>query len=326
MEWSSNERVAEVAIDASIAGRRALICTKSVGMNVMLDPIMSLNLTPVNGGLVILLGDDPGGYGSQNDQDTRLLSVMLEMPMLEPSSPSEAFEMTREAFSLSEREWTAVILWITRSFSQQTEVVKIPDTIPEETNLGYERESLRFVPVPINVVEFLPACNEVLVLEETEPFVKTQVEAIAHEHGCETRIHGSLSGHVSREGELLRWEIQRVLRKLVPDFKPTGGVSPGTRTYRATREEELLRRLSRRRGARSFGRGCRGFRRMSGHRRRSGLFCYRRRSNRRQVCPRLGGCRGRRNEKGMYEATADRPHRRLRILSFDHPGYLQRRS
>ena len=35
VEWSSNERVAlEMAIGASIAGRRALVCTKSVGMNV----------------------------------------------------------------------------------------------------------------------------------------------------------------------------------------------------------------------------------------------------------------------------------------------------
>ena len=91
VEWSSNEKVAaEVAIGASLAGRRALICTKSVGMNVMLDPLMALNLTGVHAGLVILLGDDPGAYGSQNEQDTRLLSPLLEMPMLEPATPAAA--------------------------------------------------------------------------------------------------------------------------------------------------------------------------------------------------------------------------------------------
>ena len=88
VEWSSNEKVAlELGIGASIAGRRALVATKSVGMNAMLDPLMVLNLTPVHGGLVILLGDDPGGYGSQNDQDTRPLAAMLEMPLVEPSRP-----------------------------------------------------------------------------------------------------------------------------------------------------------------------------------------------------------------------------------------------
>src|SRR4051812_24376087 len=94
VEWSSNEKVAaEVAIGASIAGRRALVATKSVGFNVMLDPLMALNLTPVHGGLVILLGDDPGGYGSQNDQDTRPLASLLETPLLEPSGPAEGFAM-----------------------------------------------------------------------------------------------------------------------------------------------------------------------------------------------------------------------------------------
>src|SRR3954466_5373682 len=58
IEWSSNEKVAiELAIGTSIAGRRALVCVKSVGMNSMLDPLMVLNITPVHGGLVILLGD-----------------------------------------------------------------------------------------------------------------------------------------------------------------------------------------------------------------------------------------------------------------------------
>src|SRR5262249_32131447 len=104
IEWSANEKVAmEIGIGASIAGRRALVGHKSVGMNVMLDPLMALNLTPVHGGLVILLGDDPGGYGSQNDQDTRPLAPMLEMPWLEPSTPAEGFAMMRAAFTVSEQ-------------------------------------------------------------------------------------------------------------------------------------------------------------------------------------------------------------------------------
>jgi hypothetical protein len=77
VEWASNERVAlETAVGVSIAGRRALVCTKSVGMSIMLDPLMVLNRTSVHGGLVIVPGDDPGGYGSQNDQDTRPLATL----------------------------------------------------------------------------------------------------------------------------------------------------------------------------------------------------------------------------------------------------------
>lgn len=154
IEWSSNEKVAvEMGIGASIAGRRALICTKSVGMNAMIDPLMALNLTPVHGGLVILLGDDPGGYGSQNDQDTRPLASLLEMPMMEPASPAEAYAMMREAFDCSERFNTAVILRETRSFTQQMEPVSIADESYKEVDLGLMRELWRFVPVPQNAVE-----------------------------------------------------------------------------------------------------------------------------------------------------------------------------
>ena len=167
VEWSSNEKVAmEIGIGASIAGRRALVCTKSVGMNVMIDPLMALNLTPVHGGLVILLGDDPGGYGSQNDQDTRPLAPMLEMPWLEPATPAEGFAMMQAAFDVSEQLHTAVVVRITRSFVQQAEAVEIPEGLYPQPDLGLVRETWRFVPVPRNVVEKHRALHERLALME----------------------------------------------------------------------------------------------------------------------------------------------------------------
>ena len=154
VEWSSNERVAlEMGIGTSIAGRRALVCTKSVGFNVMIDPLMALNLTPVHGGLVILLGDDPGGYGSQNDQDSRPLAASVEMPLMEPATPSEAYAMMRKAFQISEELNTPVIIRETRSFSQQEERFPVSDEHHEAEDLGFHKEPWRFVPVPLNAVE-----------------------------------------------------------------------------------------------------------------------------------------------------------------------------
>jgi indolepyruvate ferredoxin oxidoreductase alpha subunit len=153
VEWSTNEKVAaETAIGASMAGRRALVCVKSVGMNVMVDPLMVLNLTPVNGGLVVLLGDDPGGYGSQNDQDTRPLASLIETPMMEPAGPAEACAMVQEAFRVSERFHTAVIIRETRSFTLQSEPVAMTEGSFKGTGLGLAREPWRFVPVPRNAV------------------------------------------------------------------------------------------------------------------------------------------------------------------------------
>lgn len=154
VEWSCNEKVAmEMGIGASIAGARALVCVKSVGMNLVLDPLMALNLTPVKAGLVILLGDDPGGYGSQNDQDTRSLASFLEMPMLEPATPVEGYKMMQAAFDLSEKYNTAVIVRETRGFTLAQESFSLPPITYPDICLGFEHEPWRFVPVPKNAVE-----------------------------------------------------------------------------------------------------------------------------------------------------------------------------
>jgi len=49
-----------MAFGGSLGGARSLLCVKSVGLNIALDPLMSINLTGCNAGFVILVGDDPG--------------------------------------------------------------------------------------------------------------------------------------------------------------------------------------------------------------------------------------------------------------------------
>ena len=156
LEWSANERVAlEVAIGASLGGRRSLVCTKSVGMNVMVDPLMALNLTPLTAGLVIVLGDDPGAYGSQNDQDTRALADLLEVPMVEPEAPRAGLEMVEAAFAASERYAMPVVVRVTRSFD--TCAGDAGDLAGESLDWrvrkgAVAREPLRYVPYPGNAV------------------------------------------------------------------------------------------------------------------------------------------------------------------------------
>jgi len=102
-EWSANEKVAlEVAGGAAYAGARAIVTMKQVGLNVAADPLMTLAYIGVKGGLVLAVADDPGPHSSQNEQDTRAFARLAKLPVFDPSSPSEAREMTREAFSLSE--------------------------------------------------------------------------------------------------------------------------------------------------------------------------------------------------------------------------------
>ena len=110
-QFSVNEKVAiEVAFGASISGARAICAMKHVGMNVAADAFMTLTLTGVVGGLVIVVADDVGLSSSQNEQDLRYWGRFGHLPILEPADSEEAYKMTQEAFELSERFATPVIL------------------------------------------------------------------------------------------------------------------------------------------------------------------------------------------------------------------------
>ena len=103
-EWAPNEKVAtEVAVGASLAGVRAMACMKHVGLNVAADPLYSVSYMGANGGLVIVVADDPGLYSSQNEQDTRMVARAAQIPVIEPSDSSEAKEFFKTAFELSEK-------------------------------------------------------------------------------------------------------------------------------------------------------------------------------------------------------------------------------
>jgi indolepyruvate ferredoxin oxidoreductase alpha subunit len=101
--WAVNEKVAfDIATGASFSGARALVVLKHVGLNVAADSLLQVNLVDIEGGLVVVSVDDPGGTSSNNEQDNRWYAKMAEIPCLEPSSLDEAREMTRRAFEISE--------------------------------------------------------------------------------------------------------------------------------------------------------------------------------------------------------------------------------
>ena len=66
--WCTNEKTAmEAALGMSFAGKRALVCMKHVGMNVAADPFVNSSITGVNGGLIVLVADDPSMHSSQDE-------------------------------------------------------------------------------------------------------------------------------------------------------------------------------------------------------------------------------------------------------------------
>lgn len=111
VEWSVNEKTAmEVAAGAAVAGARALVTMKQVGLNVASDPLMCINYVGVKGALVVLACDDPGPISSQTEQDTRHFGRYARIPVFDPATPEEAYQMVQDAFALSETLGTPVIL------------------------------------------------------------------------------------------------------------------------------------------------------------------------------------------------------------------------
>ena len=254
-EWSPNEKVAmEVGIGASIAGARALVSMKHVGVNVAADPLFTFSYTGVNGGLVMISADEPGMHSSQNEQDNRHLARAAKIPVVEPSDSQEAKDFVKLAFQISEEYDTPVMFRITTRIAHSQSLVEIGarEDVPlkdyitnpqkyvmmpanarmrhpvvEErksrlakygdtsslnkidwgTNLEqkaqvgiithgisytYVKEAFKenvpvlklgmTYPLPKELVQkFVKACEEVLVVEELEPFIENELKAMGFE-------------------------------------------------------------------------------------------------------------------------------------------------
>lgn len=147
-EWAPNEKVAmEVAHGASMAGSRSFCGMKHVGLNVAADPLFTISYTGVTGGMVIAVADDPGMHSSQNEQDSRHYAISAKVPMLEPSDSAEALEFTKQAFEISEKFDTPVILKMCTRVAHSQSIVETSERINRE-NIPYEKRPDKYIMMP----------------------------------------------------------------------------------------------------------------------------------------------------------------------------------
>ena len=149
-EWAPNEKVAvEVAFGASLAGVRSFCGMKHVGLNVAADPLFTISYTGVNAGMIIGVADDPGMHSSQNEQDSRHYAKAAKVPMLEPSDSAEALNFVKEAYAISERFDTPVLLKMcTRVAHSQS----VTETAPRQMgpDKPYQKNIAKYVMMPGN--------------------------------------------------------------------------------------------------------------------------------------------------------------------------------
>ena len=141
VEWSVNEKTTmEVGAGAAYTGARVMVTMKQVGLNVASDPLMSLAYVGVKGGMVILVADDPGPISSQTEQDTRTFAMYSKLPVFDPSTPEEAYQMAKDAFELSEKYGTPVLLRPTTRVCHAYASMDIPEERKEIRPEGFVKD------------------------------------------------------------------------------------------------------------------------------------------------------------------------------------------
>ena len=304
--WSTNEKTAmEAALGMSFMGKRALVCMKHVGLNVCADPFVNSGMTGVNGGVIVLVADDPSMHSSQDEQDSRFYGKFAMIPTFEPSNQQEAYDMMAVAFDYSERVKLPVLMRVTTRMAHSRAVVECADVPRQQNELNYNAEAKNWVLLPANarrrndavtaqqaelendaarstyniyttpdspqkgdkyplgilasgigynyVMECLSSsqsgigrdcpilkisqyplpkqlvrrlmdeCQEILIVEEGQPFIEDQVRGVADLKS----VHGKLDGALPRTGELNPDIVKKALGMETGQcFDPCADVAP----------------------------------------------------------------------------------------------------
>lgn len=142
VEWSVNEKAAlEVGAGAAYSGKRTLVTMKQVGLNAACDPLMCLAYIGIKGGMVILTADDPGPISSQTEQDTRHFAQYSKLPVFDPSSPEEAYEMIWDAFEYSEKYSTPVLFRPTTRICHACASIEVKEDVYKAESEGFVKNS-----------------------------------------------------------------------------------------------------------------------------------------------------------------------------------------
>ena len=177
--WCTNEKTAmEAALGMAYAGKRALVCMKHVGMNVAADAFVNSAITGVNGGLVVLAADDPSMHSSQNEQDSRFYGKFALIPILEPSTQQEAYDMMKHAYELSEMFKLPVLMRVVTRLAHSRAGVVVRTPMPQNS-LNPETDRTHWVLLPGNArkqyASLVGKQGELVTSSEASPYNKLQI-------------------------------------------------------------------------------------------------------------------------------------------------------
>lgn len=173
--WSSNEKTAyEEALGMSYSGKRSIVTMKHVGLNASADAFVNSGMTGANGGMLVMVADDPSMHSSQNEQDSRFYGEFAFIPVLEPSDQQEAYEMSKYGFEMSENFGIPVIVRMVTRLSHSRATVEVDKEALPQNELHYPEDGRQWVLMPANsrrrYVKLLDDYRKLEENSETSPF------------------------------------------------------------------------------------------------------------------------------------------------------------
>ena len=149
-QWATNEKVGfEVAYAGAIAGKRTCTTLKQVGLNVASDALMSASYIGHLGAMLLVSADDPGFHSSQTEQDSRSFAKFAKIPVFDPATPQEAYDMVKIALDLSQTFQIPVMLRPVMRVSHAREICEVDESVDFKPNNGeFIRDIGRWAAVP----------------------------------------------------------------------------------------------------------------------------------------------------------------------------------
>ena len=150
-KWCTNEKTAmECALGVSYVGKRSIVCMKHVGLNVAADPFVNSAMSGANGGLIVVVADDPSMHSSQDEQDSRFYGKFAFIPVLEPSNQQEAYDMMEYGFRMSEENNIPVLMRITTRMAHSRAMVEVDDTPKPQADIHFPTNPNQWILLPSN--------------------------------------------------------------------------------------------------------------------------------------------------------------------------------
>jgi indolepyruvate ferredoxin oxidoreductase, alpha subunit len=141
-----NEHIAALsAMGASLCGARSLVVMKHVGLNIAADPLNYAGVIKVKGGMVVVVGTDPGARSSTGEEDVHWYAPQFNLPLLEPVSVQGIYETVKHAYRVSEQVQLPVLVFVPGRLAYQSNVIqrKKEAVVPKD---------FRFIKDPHNLI------------------------------------------------------------------------------------------------------------------------------------------------------------------------------